>query len=250
MEDKLIEELPPFPFLFVKRPDLRLQELSDEATPEDLAAWKWWLQDMELYEGELADLPIEDRITALGLTTFKVVHGAPDPARILAFFCLCHEWRIYPPAWIMDELYSRFKGYLSDNLTGKNKRRLGEFFGEPARGDRSPFFKNQAFKSVMESTLIAVDRLRYRFNFPKEQALGIASRRFELIVNETGHRFQKGEAALEKAYRNWCNGDHYQSWLETMISQPFTEKENKEFLLSFPEGSFNGYPHIEKLLKD
>lgn len=250
MKDQNDEELPVHPLLYMKRPDLRLNELRDGADLEELSSWKWWITTMELYKGELQEQPILESINALDLPLYQHIHGTPDPVKIIAFFCLCHERGVYPPAWIMNELYTRFEEYMKDNSSGEKKRRLGEYFGEPARGDRSPFFRQQAFKEVMESALIAVDRLRFCFGLSKEQALGIVSLRLESVVNTTSFRFNKGEAALEKAYREWSKKVHCHDWLERFKNRTFTDKENLEFLRSFPPDSFTGFPQIEKLLQE
>lgn len=194
--------------------------------------------------------PLE-KINAIAIPDQPYLSGVTDPAKILAYFCFCHESRVYPPTWIMNELYNRFHEYLTDNGTGKNKRRLGEYFGEPARGDRSAFFRQEAFRPVMELSFIAVDRLRCCFGLTKEAALSIVAARLELVINKTSHRFKKGEAALEKAYREWCKGEHYQEWLERSIkNRTFLAEETKDFLRSFPPDSFTGYPHIESLMKN
>lgn len=248
MKDHDGRDLPVHPLLYVKRPDLRVDELSETPSPDELATWQWWITGMQLFERELEG-PIQERIGALDLSMYQHIHGTPDPAKILAFFCLCHEWRIYPPAWIMNELYTRLNEYLRDNVSGK-KKSLGEYFGESVGGVRGPYFRQQAFKGVMQSAFVAIDRLRYSFNFSKEQALGIVSRRLEFVVNKTSFRFDKGEAALEKEYREWCKNVHCQEWLEQFENISLTDEENKEFLRSFPPDSFTGFPHIEKLLKD
>lgn len=244
------EDFPPFPFIYVKRPDLRPNEMQDPASPEELNSWSWWIQDFDLYQNELEGIDPLTRINALDLPCYQQIHGKADPAKILALFCLCHEWRVYPPSWIMNELYSRFDEYLKDNGTGKKKRSLGLYFGENERGARPAFFRQEAVRGVMETALIAVDRLRYQFNLPKDQAIGLAARLFETVENKTVHKFQKGEAALEKAYREWIKGSHYQEWIERFVKNPIAEETKNGFLRSFPPGTFTGYPEIEKLLKD
>lgn len=251
MEDNKHDNFPPHPFLNVKRPDLRPDELPTEASPEELSAWKWWIQENELYDEIPEDIHPLERIQALDLNIYQEIHGTPDPSKILALFCFCHENSVYPPAWIMNELYKRFDEYLKGNSSGKKKRRLGEYFGEPARGDRSAFFRQEAIKPVMDSALTAVDRLRFCFDLSREDAISIAARRFELVTNKTSHRFEKGEAALEKAYREWCKTDHYQEWIDrTIINRVFTDEETKNFIKSFPPDSFTGHPHLEQLLKN
>jgi hypothetical protein len=248
MKDYEGREMPVHARHYAKRLDLRLVELPDTSNTEELADWKWWINELELYK-ECQDLPLQERINALSLPLYQHIHGTPDPAKIIALFCLCQEMRVYPPAWIMNELYSRFDEYLKDNITGKKKRRLGEYFGEPARGNRSAAFRQQAFKHVMQSALAAVDRLRYHFNLSKEQALCLVAQRLETVENDTCHRFEKGEAALEKAYRDWCKMDSRQEHIEWLKTLTFSDEDTLEFLHSFPPDSFTGIPHIEKRLK-
>lgn len=248
MKDHKECELPPHPLFYVKRPDLRMDELPDMAGNEELADWRWFIEDLELYETELQEEPDLERINALSLPLYQHIQGTPDPAKILAFFCLCHEWRVYPPAWIMNELYSRFNEYLNDNGDGKKKRRLGEYFGEPARGNRSAFFRNEAFKGVMQNACTAVDRLRFCFNLTKEESLGIVSQWLESVANKTSFRFEKGEAALEKEYRKWCKSVHCERWIKYFTDDSPTSEGNIEFLRSFPSGSFTGFPQLEKLI--
>lgn len=236
---------------YIKRPDLRPEELPGRATPEQLAAWRYWIEGLDLHT-DLKDSGLDplEAITALDLTEYPHIHGKPDPVKIISFFCACHEWKVYPPAWIMDELYQRFNAYLIGNGTGKDRRRLGEFFGEPARGNRGPWFRQQAFAPVMQNMCTAIDRLRYVFNLSIDNAVGIVATHLDDVVNKTGHRFDKGEAALAKYYKNEWGAEMSLQQKQMFADRPPTYEQNKTFLRQFNEDALAPYPHLKTYLKD
>lgn len=235
---------------YIKRPDLRSDEFPLMETVEDeREKWNLIISDLELYKELISKgNDLLDVCSCLDLTIYPEIHGGiGHPVDLLALFCSCHDWGVYPPSWVMNELYQRFCQYLKGNLSGTDKRRLGEFFGEPPTGRQSPYFKQRAFSDVMQSAMIAIDRLRFVHNISKDDAIGIVARRMEIVKNNTSHKFHKGEAAIEKAYKSW--GKEISERLRNRWEESPPDQENTlAFLKTFPSESFVGFPHVEALL--
>jgi len=174
--------------------------------------------------------------------------GTLDPSRIILLFCQCHKMKVYPPPWIMNQLYERFREYVDDNFNGKNPKRLGEYFGEPKGGNRRPYFKQKAFEDFIEMSCRGIEILKGCFGKSQEDAIGIVTRRMETVKNATAFEMNKGEAALEKAYKKWDRSakDHYRDRLKR---KPLTDEQKLEFLQTFPPDAFTGHPDLESLLK-
>jgi hypothetical protein len=221
---------------FVKRPDL--DGYCCSSSPEN---WKWWITALEL---EIRDNS-ENRVSeALEMADYlELINSTPDPLTLIEFFCKCHEWKVYPPGWVMDDLYNRFSEYLTDNYSGK-ARKLGEYFGEPSRGNRSAHFRQKAMEWPIISACMAVDRLHHCYRIPKTKARELANYRMQSL-HPVGIFREKGIEGLTKSYSKWRKTDHYQLYRMTLLIGSIGDEA--DFLKSFPPESLLAYPRLEKI---
>lgn len=247
----------PYMLLYVKRPDLRPAELPTEGTPEEfdarLPSWQWWISSSDLYTNELKSN--HEEFLALALPEYPDISGTPDPAKIIAYFCACHDWGVYPPAWIMNDLYKRFSGYLDDNMQGKF-RGLGEYFGEPAKGTRSGTFRKFQLEPAMETACMNVDRLEHWCNRPLNKALDIVALQLEEAQERAPEAFKvdpkkrKGREALRKAHQEWrrsgCTDRMLDFWKEKEMP---TSEQITEFVKALGPDLLTGHPDLLALLR-
>ena len=237
------DKSPPLPRL-IKRPDLWPDELPEHITPDDLDDWKYWLGGLDIVNDVSGrGFGLVEASIASQLPNYPDEHGIPDPEKIISYFCDCHEWGVYPPKWIMNELYQRFGSYLEDNMSGKSLRRLGEYFGESSLGKRSAYFRQKAVQPVMESLCIIVDRFRHGFRLGVDASIGIAVTRFA----ESGP--DVSESSLYGYYINtWGSGRTRDVW-EVLDAHPPTVEQNMEFLSQFDEDILTAYPVLRAYLQ-
>lgn len=231
---------------YVKRPDLRPSEIDTlvGVAMEDLQSWQWWIHSSRLYEDELGSDPKE--ISALLIPVHKEILGLPDPIRIINYFCECHEMGVYPPAWVMNDLYERFSAYLSDGLKGK-KNRLGEYFGEPKRGTRSGAFCDIVKKPIIGRAVLDVEQFYGWFGIHKNVAYDLVAQYLAAVENKTDHRIQIGYAAIEAAYKNDEGLEYYRKlWRE----KPPTREDKEAMLQRYSRESLDPYLNKYPILKE
>jgi hypothetical protein len=171
-----------------------------------------------------------------------------DPAKILAYFCACHRWRVYPPDWIMNELYSRFSEYLDDNLKGK-ARGLGEYFGEPARGTRPGTLSKLAQCRIMEQAMMDVDRFHEWFGINCSDAFDLVAHYLEAVESRTSHRFEKSYSFVKKAYDAWQKSGASEAMIEYWKGKKMPTRADKVAMLRrYPRDAFDGYPQFAEYL--
>ena len=247
MEDEHIDSLD---LVFVKRPDLRQEEEGSPYSAEcsrngateikkTFDRWEYWIDNLSLYEEQ-------GSFSALIMPTYTYANGPADPIQLIEFFCDCHKMKVYPPRWVMDELFKRFSDYLNENYQGKG-RRLGEYFGEPAGGGRSGYFRREVQAGNMEVYCANVHRLVSWFGRTKVAALDIVMIQLEREQADhplTGNRPQ-GRESLRKAYQAWLRifnelqtKDFWSDW-----QSPSNEKRT-EFLNALGRDCLTGHPDL------
>lgn len=239
---------------YVKRPDLRPEEIPsfEVCSDQDAESWIWHIEGNDLFNELGCD---HGEIFSVDLPIYPDIHGIPDPIKIAAFFCACHEWRVYPPAWIMDDLYRRFSEYLEENGAG-NPKRLGEFFGEPATGTRRPKFKELVFGPMMETACGDVDRLEHWVGVSTKDALDIVAFRLEIAQEKVPSGWQgertKGRAALVKAHQAWRRKGTTDHFREIWDKNGLPTDDNLLHLLERHEDCLLGpkYSRLRKRLKE
>lgn len=115
-----------FPF-YIKRPDVSADR-PQRFDPASLAAWKYW------WDGDVGICPSD----APAWESLDTAQGPPasldftvGPTRadvVVKAFCFFYESGVFPPEWIMADLYKRFSIYLKDNVKGKAEADLGKYF--------------------------------------------------------------------------------------------------------------------------
>lgn len=187
--------------IYVKRHDLRPNEISEYPDPKEYQNWQWWITHEDLSRKELTDFI--DQLKADDIQqVFCDPNNKEDPIERIRCFCNCHRFGIYPPPAVMNDLFKRFSGYLDDNEKGKS-RRLGEYFGEPANGNRRGKFRDESGPDLF-SVCAMVHHLENWFYRPNNKALDIAALYLEKLYDQTPKEWQgekkKGRESLRKEY--------------------------------------------------
>jgi hypothetical protein len=245
---------------FVKRPDLRLDEFSDsvlDETSDDEAMfaqganWQWWIPTWKLVSEEFKNYPGLHR-NSVAVPVLPEFCEQIDPIEILAIFCSCHEWRVYPPAWVLNALHERFEAYLKDNFDGRS-RRLGEYFGEPSEGTRRGVFRQFYTSSLTEQAHRIVDCLVYWFSRKQNAALDIAAIYLQLRQERSPKGWQgekiKGREALRKSYLAWKRSGETDRFLKNMERCPPTTEDRLFILKALGSDCLQGHPDLIDLLR-
>lgn len=227
--------------VYFKRADLRQDEEGspyneDTVSDDDRHKWKYWIDNLSLHDEQ-------DRFSAMVISDYLQVMGPADPIKIIEFFCACHEMKVYPPEWVMNEIYRRFNDYLDENYQGKG-RGLGEHFDEPARGKRPGYFKQRTQERIMDIACANVHRLITWFNRIQSAALDIVAIQIEreqadvpLIARP------KGRDALRRAYQTWLQAHNE----VCKITGPWPDPPNEErtkFLRALGPDCLTGHPDL------
>lgn len=241
----------------VKRPDLWAEEFNNyildiealcepghggEVKPD--GDWKWWIETWHLAAAQ------EKGCADIAVPAIPVYpsFGELDPIEILQVFCLCQDLRVYPPAWVMNDLYKRLGAYLDDNMSGR-ARRLGEYFGEPRNGNRRNIFKGLAFRKMMDTACLNVFYLERIFSKKQNQALDIIALKVELIQEDLpkgwkGIEKTMGREALRKAYQTWKSGLDAQRTFKFFETSPPTPEDRINILQSLGRDCLAGHPDL------
>lgn len=184
---------------FVKRPDRHLADISVELEDEGLMSWQWWISLFDLVESD--DYHPRRDIRARSL----LYPDDPTALDVIHCFLACHELGVYPPGWIMDDLYQRFYGYMTDNLRGKLDAGIGNYFDEANRRGK---FRDFALESSVKQAAWLCGALYHWFRTPKSKAIDICGAWLEdkqLGSNAPwpNENRPKGVAALRKEYSKY-----------------------------------------------
>lgn len=185
---------------FVKRPDRHLADISVELEDEGLMSWQWFIHALSILDGPWPAQGVSE------LSEPQRTGKIPEnPIDIIRLFCACHEWGIYPPGWIMDDLYQRFSGYMTDNLRGKCDAGIGNYFDETNRRGK---FRDFALEPKVREAAWLCGALHHWFRTPKSKAIDICGAWLEdkqLGSNAPwpNENRPKGVAALRKEYSKY-----------------------------------------------
>lgn len=239
--------------ILVKRPDLRLDEVTENGIN-----WQWWMTNKE-YGDELKNdqnnsvipLSVFPSLSGINEPSFydlrKVMlpylqkfTGEQDPAITMALFCECHRYRVYPPPWLLNDLYKRFSSYLADKLNGGDKR-LGEYFGESEEGARNSYFSKMAFASTMETAMQDINRFRIWFGLRKDDAIDLVAQYLQTVEdnNKTTHRFHKGFSAIAKEYKLWSKKHTLRHFKLRAEHHPPSRDDKVKMVQRYPKDAFD-----------
>lgn len=235
---------------YLKRLDLRFNKAPDEPV-------QWLISNNELCN-EIDDFEEEMLVKKLfnykEMTTNEnsiFIHDCKlDSLEIIDYFCKCHHWGVYPPAWLMDEITSRFANYLADNLKGKT-RRLGEYFGEPANGNCRGKFR-EAASPDMRFVCLYVDKLEYWFSRPLNKALDIVAVYYEKLYKEKlrGWNVKKGAGreSIRKAHQKSRRYGTTRYMIKIWEKHPPTTESRINLLITLGRDSLTGHPDLLDIL--
>ncbi|PLY01197.1 MAG: hypothetical protein C0622_07645 [Desulfuromonas sp.] len=246
--------LPELPFS-IRRLDQFPEEWPHDLDPdknwESLSQWKWWLTHLE-HAHQIGGAKIskeEPQYVPNGC-------NSDDSLNIIGLFCNAHENGVYPSAQIMNELYSRFKTYIADNMSGKT-RPLGRYFDEKITAGRRVDFKRLAHHDILEAACEMIYSLEQSLprNISKGDIHAVVSlylkdQQSYLPVGWTNSR-PKGIESILKTYTEWKtseSGCHYKEWLNRLS---LDEQDHNAILslLRIGEKNLCGYPKLEEILK-
>ncbi len=166
--------------------------------------WKWYVNEGELRKQiEEKYPPTEAFLYGMSLAPrFRNVEN-DDAMTTFRDFIACHELGIYPPPWIMDNLYKVFSGYMKKALEG-DYRTLDASF-KIGKKDFGEMHREALYCELSESA----DALYNNGGMTREQAVTTVIADLELN-NETKYRIEPGMDSLEKQYYRWlkAGGDH------------------------------------------
>lgn len=243
---------------YVKRHDLRPKEFSSNPCLDEYREWEWWIAPSEVaprpnnwaevIAEELSDedfyYRILDNIVSNELPDEKI-HQNYDPALIIQYFCMCHEWGVYPPPWIMNDLNKRFSQYLTEKANGSDKH-LGEYFGESGEGTRKPFFKEHKLSNMLEPIMIDIDRFRAWFGLSIKDATAIAAQHPKLV--------EKGDAGfstVEKKYKERQKRSPFKESMANFEKNPPSRELKVRLVKRYPKEAFDVHRAIfQEYLKD
>lgn len=193
---------------FVKRPDRHLADIPVELEDEGLMSWQWFIHAPSILDDPWQAQEVAGELPRVSeLSEPQRTGKIPEnPIDIIRLFCACHEWGIYPPGWIMDDLYQRFSGYMADNLGGeKFDAGIGNYFDETNRRGK---FRDFALESSVKQAAWLCGALYHWFRTPKSKAIDICGAWLEdkqLGSNAPwpNENRPKGIAALRKEYSKY-----------------------------------------------
>ncbi|PLX88410.1 MAG: hypothetical protein C0618_04400 [Desulfuromonas sp.] len=242
---------------YIKRPDLwpgSPNEKPLEEYQDALRHWDFWIDALELCKQQTEKNPDSsaDMVT-LYLSDLPDRIGPVDPIETIGLFCLCQKMAVYPPAWIMNDLYQRFSRYISDNMEGKD-RFLGEYFEESRDSARRSDFKKYVYSRPISTACLNIHKLRKWFDCTQKSALDIVALQLEQAQKDMTGEWKseriKGRAALAAEYadikKKGLMKEHEVYWERN----PPTNENRRALLRDIGLENLTGYPHLEAWLQE
>ncbi len=166
-----------------------------------------------------------------------------DAVALLEAFLLAHDFGLYPPMWVLESLAKAFRIYLRNEGSTPLADTLGINLG---RG--KSLFKKTAEDELTQQLALQLFYLRTLFCISVEHAAEMLEAKLEQypVVNNTRWKH------LKKTYRAKTLRDSYSKWkksahLEEIVTHPlhpdykdhpWSKKQRKSFLASFPQESW------------
>lgn len=195
--------------IFIKRADLR----SDQSTVTDeelMRNYEFPILFGDLVNEVASESGAREEIAMVAIQLIGSVDKMKDmsgvfddyvkePINIIQAFVMCARYRVYPPPWVMNDLYERFSNYINSNKKGENKG-LGEFFGEKKNSARKVYFNKIKYQMLKDTLCMSVDKLVIFFGISESDAIKIVANSSLKNINKKGVLTDFGEPALKAHY--------------------------------------------------
>lgn len=159
--------------------------------------WKWYVTEGELRKRITEKYqPIEAFLYEMSLAPRSRDVENDDAITTFRDFIACHELGIYPPQWIMDNLYKVLNSYMEKAFEG-DYRTLDASF-KIGKKDFGEIHREALYRELSERA----DALYKNGGMTREQAVTTVIANLELD-NKTKYRIAPGVGSLEKQYYKW-----------------------------------------------
>lgn len=220
----IVEDSPKYPkAFFTKRHDMWPEEFSSEEEFDNYNKWKWWITSEELsrsrreifvevWKNGLSQEQLNNMLSqeiSIYYLPVEEENNQAGPATIMDLFCLCHSRGVYPPPWLMNDLYQKFAKYMTEKLNGSDIL-LDEVFAGKSKSLSKPAFKQIAIYPAWETAISDIHLFRIWFGLSIKDATAIV-----IQYPKLGLKKDNGFATAEKKYKKYCKIspiDRHEAW--------------------------------------
>jgi len=145
-----------------------------------------------------------------------------NPTFLFRIICLLHEHRIYPPEFVMNELFDVFKEWLNTNGT----KNIGSLFGTNKKGQGNRIIRENEFL-IVHKLMQEIWQLKNAFKLATLRAAEMVSARLEKVSENSKAPCRYTVETLVKYY----DGEQGASWRQqkTFFEIPCFDKQNNRF---------------------
>lgn len=246
----ILDNGPKYPKAFyTKRYDLRPEEFSPEVEFDQYDKWAWWISSSDLsrrrgdvivecFDNGLSDEEMEILLNdecALYYLPVEEENEGVGPAELISLFCLCHRRGVYPPPWLMNNLYKKFNQYLREKLDGSDKL-LDEIFAGNGKGLSRTYFKQAANGPIWDTAMHDLNRFRIWFGLTIKDATAIVAQYKKLGMKE-----DQGFSTVEKKYKEFNKIDPFERHKDFYKKHPPSRRLKVRVVKRYPKDTF--IPH-------